>query len=863
MKILVVAKTRRGAGACIGGITEKGQSVRLIAHDADQNQHAGLEYEVGEVWEVEWNPDADIIPPHVENIIVRRAKRLRQSNRVTETILRFMPPVTGRPERLFDGHIRATGAGGLYICRNGGLPSRSTMFWRPDQSLRLDFEGKRIRYRCPTADGGRTLTFVGFQEPVSEIAAGTLLRVSLAHWWRPEDKPEEELRCFVQLSGWFTAPGASVPEPKNLMRAAPDMRAASSTASTSDLRLRALETLKNTFGFAEFLPLQWEVIQRVLQGKHTLVVMPTGGGKSLCYQLPGLLLEGLTVVVSPLVALMRDQVTQLELAGVPAACLNHLVPLREYRTIMHKVRTGQVRLLYLAPETLLRPEILLLLEQGRLACMAIDEAHCISDWGHDFRPEYRKLAPLRDRFPGAVWMALTATATARVRQDIRRLLAIPPEGEFVASFNRKNLLLGAESRRDCLEQVLAFLQPRRGQCGIIYCGKRKQADQLCAELNANGWPALAYHAGMDGEERNRNQESFINGETPIIVATIAFGMGINKSSVRFVVHAHMPKDLESYYQEIGRAGRDGLPAVCLLLYSRGDAVLHRRFIEEGAPSERLGRRARLEAMLQFAETTGCRREPLLAYFGEVVGPKCGSCDNCVRVSPALGMVDRTPEAVQFLSCACLTNQVFGQEHLIQVLRGSRSQRILRKGHDKLPVHGTGMAHSSDEWQRLAESLLNSGLLERDRDFGSLHLTSKGWAVLDGKERFLSSEQPIPHVAAPAPSGPTDTELLRSLKALRKRLAGEARVPAYVIFSDRSLEEMVSRLPQSESQFLAIHGVGELKCAKYGQQFLQAIREYCALSGIEPAPGPLHIGNVAKFNNYCQRVWRDSLFQSLK
>ncbi len=829
MKVLIVAKTRRGAGACVGGISERGQSVRLIAHDAVRNEHAGLEYEIGEVWEVEWLPDADIIPPHVENIIVQHAKRLRQSDRLRETILRFMPPISGGPEKLFEGCTRATGAGGLYICRDGGLPSRSTLFWIADQPLRLDFEGKRIRYRYPTPDGGRTLTFVGFQEPISEIPAGTLLRVSLAHWWRPRENPEEELRCFVQLSGWLPAPGLKVAGPEAISAGtAAEARGASAIFSDADIGSRGLEILKNTFGFSEFLPLQWEIIHRVLQRKDTLVVMPTGGGKSLCYQLPAGLFEGVTVVVSPLVALMRDQVSQLEQIGVRAGCLNHLVPLREYQTIMQKVRAGQLRLLYLAPESLLRPEILLLLEQSRLACMAIDEAHCISEWGHDFRPEYRKLAPLRRRFPGAVWVALTATATKRVREDIRRLLAIPQEGEFVASFNRQNLFLRAERRRKGFEQVFEFLQARRGQSGIIYCGKRKQADELCAELNANGWPALPYHAGMEGGERNRNQERFVNDEAPLMVATVAFGMGINKANVRFVVHAHMPKDLESYYQEVGRAGRDGLPAACLLLYSRGDAVLHRRFIEEGAASQRMGRQARLEAMLQFAETRACRRKLLLAYFGEVVGEECGACDNCVGVRPATEMVDRTAEAVQLLSCARLTDQIFGQEHLIQVLRGSRAEKITRKGHDRLPVYGIGKERSAEEWQTLMGSLLDSGMLERDLEFGSLRLTAKGWAVLEGKEKVLV---PAQRVRAPdaVPSGPTDAVLLQKLKALRKRLADEARVPAYVIFSDRSLVEMALRLPQTRDQFLAINGVGELKLAKYGQQFLDLICHHAAES----------------------------------
>jgi ATP-dependent DNA helicase RecQ len=838
MKVLIVAKTRRGGGACVGGIDETGRSVRLIAHDAASNERAGLEYEVGEVWEVDSGPDPDIIPPHVENTIIYHAKRLRDSNKVTDTIARFMPPVTGGPEQLFDGYARATASGGLYICQDGGLPSRSTMFWIVDKPLRLDFEAKRIRYRYSTSDGGRTLTFVGFQEPVPEIAAGTLLRVSLAHWWRPLDQPDEELRCFVQLSGWFPRSGkaGAIPVSVETLKSTPP---AKDDGSGQGLRQQALELLKSTFGFAEFLPTQWEVIRRVLQPKDTLVVMPTGGGKSLCYQLPAFLRPGLTVVISPLIALMRDQVRQLGQIGAPAACLNHLVPLSEYESIMHQVRSGHIRLLYLAPETLLRPETLLLLEQSRLACVAIDEAHCISEWGHDFRPEYRRLAQLRSRFPEAVWIALTATATTRVREDIRRLLSIPPEGEFVASFNRKNLFVAAERRRDCLAQVLAFLQPRRGQSGIIYCGKRKQTDELCAELNANGWPAVTYHAGMDGNERNQNQEKFIRDEVPLVVATIAFGMGINKSNVRFVIHAHMPKDLESYYQEIGRAGRDGLPASCLLLHSRGDAVLHRLFIDQGAASERLGRQARLEAMLQFAETRGCRRKPLLAYFGEILEAGCGHCDNCVRSAPRGQTVDRSREAVLLLSCARLTDQIFGPDHLIQVLRGSRSEKITRRGHEKLPVYAAGQEHSAQEWHALVESLLDANLLERDLQFGSLRLTSQGFEVLNGKMKFLVSEEPRSIIDAPEIVGPPDTGLLLKLKALRKRLADEARMPAFYIFSDRSLAEMAQRLPQTREQFLAVHGIGELKLANYGRQFLDVIRDHCAGSS-ELSPGNLEI-----------------------
>jgi ATP-dependent DNA helicase RecQ len=360
------------------------------------------------------------------------------------------------------------------------------------------------------------------------------------------------------------------------------------TASPAVLQQRALQVLRQTFGYSQFFPVQREVIVRILQRQDALVVMPTGGGKSLCYQLPGLLFKGLTVVVSPLVALMQDQVSQLGAVGVSAACLNHMVPIREHTAIANLVRRGHLKLIYVAPETLLRPETLVLLEQSRLACLAIDEAHCISEWGHDFRPEYRQLQEVRRRFPQAACLALTATATPRVREDIRRLLNIAAEGEYVASFNRPNLFLTVEPRHDALAQVLAFLEERRGQAGIIYCGTRKQADELCAALNANGWPALPYHAGLEDTVRRHNQECFRHEKAPVMVATIAFGMGINKANVRYVVHAHLPKDLESYYQEIGRAGRDGQRADCLLLYSRGDAMVHRHFINQGTEDERPG-----------------------------------------------------------------------------------------------------------------------------------------------------------------------------------------------------------------------------------------------------------------------------------
>jgi ATP-dependent DNA helicase RecQ len=645
VKVLIVAKTRRGQGACVGGISEDGRSVRLVASDAATNAHAGLEYAIGDVWEIDGAADPNATAPHLENVIVGRATRLRCAHRVQTAIAEFMPPLRGGFEVLFDGLTQATAAGALYVCERTGLPRRSTMFWLSDQPLRLDSGGKRIRYRYPTADGGRSLTFVGFQEPLPELPAGTILRVSLAHPWRPKEHPEEESRCFAQLSGWFLHDPA-FPD----MGDAPIIdRSRCATAAAAPCLDAALEILKGKFGFDRFLPPQAEVIGRVLAKRDALVVMPTGGGKSLCYQLPALMFGGLTVVVSPLVALMQDQVRLLAALRLPAACLNHMVPLHEWTVTTNAVRNGAVKLLYVAPETLLRPETLLLVEQSRLECLAVDEAHCISSWGHDFRPDYRQLPELRRRFPTTVCLALTATATARVRHDIRQLLGIPASGEFIASFDRPNLFLQIERRQDAIGQILHFLQSRRGRSGIIYCGTRRQVEELCGDLKINGWPALPYHAGLPDHVRRHNQEQFISGQVALIVATIAFGMGINKADVRFVIHAHLPKDLESYYQEIGRAGRDGQPAHCLLLHSRRDVIVQERFIDQGASSQRVGRLDRLEALVRFAEAPGCRRKQLLSYFGEDFHPPCKQCDHCAPSSFAARVRGVTEAARKFLT----------------------------------------------------------------------------------------------------------------------------------------------------------------------------------------------------------------------
>lgn len=852
MKVLIVAKTRRGGGACVGGITEEGRSVRLIALDAATNERAGLEYQVGEIWEVEAAPEPNIIPPHVENIRVLTARRLKRLRYIEPALRQHMPPLKGGPDQLFDGLVQPSPSGALYIAERTGLPKRSTMLWIPERPLQLDCDGKRIRYRCAPEDGGRTLTFVGFQEPLKIIPAGTLLRVSLAHWWRPKDKPDEEPRCYVQLSGWLPTTG-----PSTALSACSD---SSSTAAVGDKAVRApiedeenaaatfpvglpicsrahllddaRAVLKETFGFTDFLPVQADVVQRVLQRRDTLVVMPTGGGKSLCYQLPALLFEGLTLVVSPLIALMQDQVSQLRELEVPAAFLNSTLQLSEYVSIANRVRAGGVKILYVAPETLSRPETLLLIEQSRLACFAVDEAHCISEWGHDFRPEYRQLNAARRRFPEAVCLALTATAPERVREDMRRLLEIPSDGEFIASFNRPNLLLAVEPRHDSLAQVLGFLEQHRGESGIIYCSTRKQVDELSASLNANGWAALPYHAGLDDDLRRQNQEQFIRDNAPLMVATVAFGMGINKSNVRFVVHAHLPKDVESYYQEIGRAGRDGLPADCLLLYSRGDAMTIRHFIDEGAPSERPGRQARLNALMRYAEARDCRRVPLLAYFGEVFEPPCGHCDNCIE-APANGeMKDVTVAAQKFLSCVKRTGEMFGPAHIIAILRGSRSERILARRHHELSTYGIGLEHSTDEWRELAQQFIRLGLVDQALEFGGLRLTSKAWDVLKGQEKAHVAGKPLA-TAKPTELTPAehDAELFQRLRALRRELAAAASVPPYVIFSDRALTEMAAFLPQSAAEFLEINGVGQAKLANYGEVFLKCIREYCEARGL--------------------------------
>jgi ATP-dependent DNA helicase RecQ len=845
--VTIVAKTRQRHGACVGGITADGRSVRLIAADAAFNEHHNLEYEVGQRWEIDAAPDRDIIPPHVENVVVHHKRPLAPAADLVGLIETHMPPAVGGPEVLYEGLLRAGTHGALYVEREG-IPPYSTTFWRPDRPLTRDTTGKRIHYCYPADDGHRSLTFVGFQEPPEVIPAGALVRVSLAHWWRPQEHPEKAVRCYVQLSGWvegLPVLSPSLPEgleegrgqdplPNPLPRGEGISGPLPSLLARGEGIDEARATLKRVFGYDEFRPLQEEIIANVLAKRDSLAVMPTGSGKSLCYQLPALLFPGLTVVVSPLISLMEDQVMQLRELGVAAAYLNSSLAYDEYVTISRRVAAGQIKLLYTAPETLLRPETLALLDGCRIDCLTIDEAHCISEWGHDFRPEYRQLAAVRRRFAGAVCLAVTATATERVRGDIRDSLGIADAAVFISSFDRENLFLAVEPRVDALGQTLAFLEAHRDQSGIIYCMTRKTVDALAAQLVAHGWNALPYHAGLDTATRTAHQRRFTYDEAPIVVATIAFGMGINKSNVRFVLHYDLPKDLESYYQQIGRAGRDGLRADCLLLFSSQDVFTINFLIDQGDPAQRPGAMARLQAMLGYAESDQCRRRPLLAYFGEAATrDTCDTCDNCTAGSGE--NVDLTVAAQKFLSCVKRTGEVFGAGHVIDVLRGSRAAAVLSRGHERLSTYNIGGEYSRKEWQQLARQFIQKGLLKQDMEHGSLKLTTRGWEVMRG-EAFHGAPPAADRVARPtAAPADYDAELFAQLRALRAELAAAAGVPPYVIFHDSALGEMASYYPQSAEALSRMQGVGATKLARYGDAFLRVIRAYCEPRGLAEKP----------------------------
>jgi ATP-dependent DNA helicase RecQ len=596
----------------------------------------------------------------------------------------------------------------------------------------------------------------------------------------------------------------------------------------------ATEVLKRVFGFDSFRSSQTSIINNVLRRKNTLAIMPTGGGKSLCYQIPAVLFEGLTIVISPLISLMQDQVRQLDELNIAACFLNSTLSTQAYQANIERVTTAQVKLVFLAPETALQATILNILQEVDVACIAIDEAHCISEWGHEFRPEYRQLNRLIERFENAVCLALTATATPRVREDIKRQLNIHENSEFISSFDRPNLYINVSEKDSPYAQAKAFINKHPHQSGIIYCQSRAGVNELTQRLSADGYSALAYHAGLSHTQRSEYQDKFVRDDVNIIVATIAFGMGINKPDVRFVLHYDLPKNIESYYQQIGRAGRDGLEANCLLLFGYGDIGKNRFFIDkmQNEQEQRLAT-MHLNQMLALAETEDCRRIPLLHYFGEQdLQPKCNKCDNCLHDDKQLS--DLTVSAQKFLSCVHRTGQIFGAGHIVDVLRGSNAEKVLQNQHNLLSTYGIGKEYTKKQWMALSRQLLQKSFLMQDEQYGGLKFTATTQALLKGRTPFLARLQAAKPLAAVSPKKDAkegDQALLQQLKAERKRLADAVNVPPYAIFSDRSLHEMAFYFPHSEQSFLQIHGVGQNKALKYAAIFLPIIKHHCDLNDI--------------------------------
>jgi ATP-dependent DNA helicase RecQ len=592
-------------------------------------------------------------------------------------------------------------------------------------------------------------------------------------------------------------------------------------------------TLKQYFGYDAFRPLQEQIIRDALAGRDVFALMPTGGGKSLCFQLPALLRDGVTIVVSPLISLMKDQVDALRASGIAATYLNSTLSGDEARARLRGIHQNEFRLLYVAPERLMLASFLERLLNLKVAQLAIDEAHCISEWGHDFRPEYRELKKLRTHLPDVPVMALTATATERVRDDIVKQLQLRDAQCYVASFDRPNLTYRVVPKTDPYEQLLAFLRARPHESGIVYCASRKTADSLARRLSDDGISAKPYHAGLEGGERTEHQEMFLRDDVRVVTATIAFGMGINKPNVRFVVHYDLPKNIESYYQETGRAGRDGLPSECVLLFSAADVVKQTRFINEKPEKEQRIAHEQLRQMVHFAETRECRRTVLLRYFGEErPNESCNGCDNCLTPRETF---DGTIAAQKFLSCVHRVQQksgfTFGLNHIVEVLTGAKTEAVRQRGHDALSTYGIGSELKREAWQAIGRELARMGLLEAaPGKFATLSLTTAGRDALRNRTPITLTKQP--DVAAKAKgtragSIEADEALFERLRIVRRRLADERNVPAYVIFSDGSLREMARAYPTTPAEFRRIPGVGEQKLKDFATPLLEEIAGYLA------------------------------------
>jgi len=596
-----------------------------------------------------------------------------------------------------------------------------------------------------------------------------------------------------------------------------------------------LDILTRVFGYDSFLPLQERVISHVLAGHDALVLMPTGGGKSLCFQVPALCRGGLTLVISPLVSLMRDQVEALKANGVKAAYLNSTQSAEEADGVLASIAAGELALLYVSPEKLFSGATPARLADWGVTLIAVDEAHCISFWGHDFRPEYTQLGRLRALLPGIPIVALTATADPAIRRDILSQLSISEDSVFVSSFDRPNLHLAVLPGQKRFERLQDFLRDRKGQAGIVYCLSRAATEDLAGKLRASGIKAAAYHAGMGAADRHATQDAFLRDETTVVCATVAFGMGIDKSNVRWVVHWNLPKNLEGFYQEIGRAGRDGLPADTLLFYSYADVAQQLKFLDEAESDRRELLAAKLERMRQYAEARSCRRRVLLSYFGETVDSDCGHCDACEHPSETF---DGTVVAQKILSAVYRTQGRATLRLCALILRGSRAQEVVVPGWASLKTFGAGGELSFAEWMEYGAQLVNGGYLTVAYDRGqSLQPTPLAEPVLRGERAvpLVAYQSPEERKAQAAPVkslavGDANPELIERLKAVRKKIADEHGIPAYLVFSDKTLKDMAVKNPATAGEFRLVHGVGEVKADGYGPAFLRALKEWRESAG---------------------------------